>query len=178
MHHNVWQNGCDAPNRCWIYQRTRMICQHDIRLAIADDADCIARMSRDFIEYGLGWRWTAERINKCMQDAATNVAVVDNGERLSAFAIMEYQEECGHLLLLAVDAIDRQRGVATALMRWHEQVALTAGISTIFLEARTRNTAARAFYKKLGYSEVRVDKGFYRGHEDGVRLSRNLRVPA
>lgn len=153
-----------------------MIAQHEVRLARLGDAQLIARMSRDFIEHGLGWRWTSERITKCMNDAATNVAVVDNGERLSAFAIMEYQEECGHLLLLAVDAVDRQRGVATALMRWHEQVALTAGIATIFLEARTRNAAARAFYKKLGYSEMKVDKGFYRGREDGVRLTRNLRV--
>ena len=62
-----------------------MIAQHEIRLALPADADAIARMSRDFIEYGLGWRWTPERIAGCMRDAATNVVVVDDANGIAGF---------------------------------------------------------------------------------------------
>jgi ribosomal-protein-alanine N-acetyltransferase len=153
-----------------------MITQHEIRLALPVDASAIARMSRDFIEYGLGWRWTPERIATCMHDPATNVAVVDDAAHLAGFAIMEYHDEDAHLTLLAVSSASRRRGIGSALMAWLEATALTAGIASIYLEARTRNSEARAFYKSLGYREIRVDRGFYRGREDGVRISKDLRA--
>jgi [ribosomal protein S18]-alanine N-acetyltransferase len=153
-----------------------VITQHEIRLALPVDANAIARMSRDFIEYGLGWRWTPERIATCMHDPATNVVVVEDGGQIAGFAIMEYRDEDAHLTLLAVNAISRRRGIGTALMVWLETTALTAGIASIYLEARARNGEARAFYKRLGYREIRVDRGFYRGREDGVRISKDLRA--
>src|SRR4051795_9281782 len=45
-----------------------------IRLATAAHARSIAEMSREYIEYGLGWSWTQARVLKAIQDEATNVA--------------------------------------------------------------------------------------------------------
>ena len=151
-----------------------MISQHDIRLAQPGDASRIAGMSRDFIECGLGWRWTADRVAKCMRDAATNVVVTGDGMQLSGFAIMEYRDDEAHLLLLAVQLAARRRGVGTALMSWLEATVLTAGIRTVYLEARLRNDEARAFYGKLGYRELAIRPRYYRGREDAVRLAKDL----
>jgi len=41
-------------------------------------------MSRDLIEYGLGWKWTAARIHRCLHDDSTNVAVAREGNDLVA----------------------------------------------------------------------------------------------
>lgn len=151
-----------------------MITDYDIRLAVPDDVYPIAVMSRDFVEYGLGWRWTPERILSTLDDAATNVAVAREGERLVGFGIMQYKEDEAHLILLAVQDSHRRRGIGTALVRWLETTALTAGIGLIYLEARITNGPARAFYRRLGYMEVATVRGYYLGREDCVRIAKDL----
>ena len=46
-----------------------------IRFATRADALGIAEMSRDFIEYGLGWSWTRERILRSLRQRDTNAIV-------------------------------------------------------------------------------------------------------
>ena len=151
-----------------------MIADPDVGLARPDEARRIAEMSRDFIEHGLGWKWTPARILRCLADPATNVAVARERGELIGFAIMEYKEDEAHLVLFAVGAAHRRKGMGSALLAWLEKSALTAGIGLIYLEARTGNAAARAFYQKHGYSEIARVRGMYRGREDGVRLARDL----
>ncbi len=153
-----------------------MISDHEVGLARLADAHRIAEMSRDFIEYGLGWKWTAARILLCLRDDSTNVAVAREGDDLTGFAIMQYKEEEAHLLLFAVSAAHRRQGVGSALLSWLEETALTAGVGLIYLEARTRNAEARAFYRQHGYSEIARVRGMYRGVEDGVRIAKDLWV--
>ncbi|MBV8210187.1 MAG: GNAT family N-acetyltransferase [Burkholderiaceae bacterium] len=151
-----------------------MITQHEIRLAFDADADSIASMSRDCIEYGLGWSWRPSRVRRSIADAATNVVVCSQSHALAGFAIMKYGEEEGHLLLLAVDARLRRRGVGSALMAWLEATARTAGLGVIRLETRRGNLAAQAFYGRLGYHPVARVRGWYGGVEDGVRFAKDL----
>ncbi len=154
-----------------------MISNHDVGLARRDDAQRIAEMSRDSIEYGLGWKWTAGRIVRCLSDDATNVIVAREGGELIGFAIMQYKDDEAHLLLFAVGAAHRRRGVGSTLLSWLETTALTAGIGVIALEARTRNAAARAFYRCHGYREIALVRGMYRGKEDGIRIAKDLWTP-
>ena len=147
-----------------------------IRLAAPGDALAIARMSRDLIEQGLGWSWTAARVRQSIDDAQTNVVValgIDGG--LLAFAIMKYRDDDAHLLLLAVQPAQQRRGIGTALVAWLEKVAMTAGAERICLEARITNAAARAFYGRLGYVEAQVLPGYYSGVEASVRMAKTLR---
>jgi len=151
-----------------------MILNHAIRLATFDDAPRIAEMSRDLIEHGFRWKWTPPSIRNAIRDRATNVAVAPADKGVVGFAIMRYLDDEGHLVLLGVDPAHRHKGVASALMAWHESTALTAGIGTIYIEARASNQGARAFYSKLGYSEVQRVRGYYSGIEDGVRFAKDL----
>jgi ribosomal-protein-alanine N-acetyltransferase len=151
-----------------------MILDHAIRLATFDDAPRIAEMSRDLIEHGFRWKWTPPSIRNAIRDRATNVAVAAADKGIVGFAIMRYRDNEAHLVLLGVDPGHRHKGVATALMAWHEATALTAGIGTVYIEARANNEGARAFYRKLGYREVQQVRGYYGGIEDGVRLAKDL----
>ena len=151
-----------------------MISQHVIRLARPSDAVGIARMSRDYIERGLGWGWTATRVLRSIRDRATNVAVIHQGGNLLAFGIMRYDDRTAHLLLLAVHPARRRRGMAAALLAWLEAVARTAGIERILVETRVGSEPARAFYRSRGYSEVERVAGYYRGVEDALRLQKDL----
>ena len=150
----------------------------EIRLARLPDALGIAQMSRDFIEYGLGWSWDAARIARRIRHRATNVIVAEVGAELVGFALMEYADDEAHLLLFGVEPVYRRRGIASSLLAWLESTATTAGIELIFLEARATNAAARGFYAARGYREIAILPRYYSGREDAVRIGKDLAIAA
>ena len=148
----------------------------DIRLAGRADAVPIAALSRDRIEHGLGWSWTAPRVLRSLADSSSNVAVAraPGGGALLGFGIMKYHDDEAHLLLLAVRAETARQGVGRALLTWLEASAQVAGIGAVYLESRLANGAARAFYARHGYREIQVLPGYYQGREAAVRLAKDL----
>ena len=145
-----------------------------IRLARIADAAEIAAMSRDQIEQGLGWSWNEARVRRAIESPDTNVAVLGDSGKLSAFGIMVYRDEIAHLMLFSVRPEQRRRGLGRNLLHWLEAVARTAGIPRISLECRLENGPARNFYADQGYHEMAIHKGYYRGVEDAVRLEKWL----
>jgi len=145
-----------------------------IRLATARDASDVADLSRRAVEHGLPWSWTPARVAKAIADPNTNVIVARIADALTGFGVMEYQDETAHLVLFAVDAPGRRKGVGSQLLAWLEKVAAAAGIAQIHLEARADNAAALAFYRKHGYRDQAEVLGMYYGAEDGVRLVKML----
>ena len=151
-----------------------------IRLALVLDAPMIAEMSRDYVEYGLGWSWTAARVLAAVNNQATNVAVMEAtaiaGFGITGFGIMHYGDDSAHLALLAVRPALQRRGLGTRLLDWLEQPARVAGIECIRLEARADNPTAIAFYRRQGFREAGRITGYYRGTVDAVRLEKRLDV--
>lgn len=141
-----------------------------VRLAARRDAGVIAVMSRELIEQGLGWSWTARRVARTIDDPDSNVIVATHGRRIVGFASMHYREERAHLLLLAVANDWQRRGIGSALWRWLETTALVAGVRFIHLEVRERNRAAQRFYRALGFTAEETVRGYYRGVESAVRM--------
>lgn len=142
-----------------------------IRLAMPDEARALAAMSRDWIEHGLGWSWTAARVSQAIVDASTNVAVLVRDEQLKGFGIMQYlDDDTAHLGLLAVSPVLRHQGMGRQLLVWLEESAQVAGSTAIRLECRADNINAIAFYRHLGYRQVGTVSGYYEGHVDAVRL--------
>jgi ribosomal-protein-alanine N-acetyltransferase len=152
-----------------------MITEYPVTLALRADARDISVLSRDAIERGLGWSWTARRVLKSINDPSTNVVVARRQGNLLGFAIMKYTDDEAHLLLLAVHAALRRAGVGSALLAWLEATVGVAGVGSIRLETRANNTAARAFYRDHGFVETDVCEGYYQGVEDAVRLVKEMR---
>jgi ribosomal protein S18 acetylase RimI-like enzyme len=140
------------------------------------DAPLLANMSQQFVESGLKPAWGAVRIGWHIRDADSVVLTARGGDRITGFAIMRFADESAHLNLLAVAPAQRRQGVARALLGWLEQTALTAGTFKIGLELRAGNTAARAFYARLGYQECGEVPGYYQGVETAIRLTRDVRA--
>lgn len=145
-----------------------------IRLANADDALSIARMSRDLIEQGLGWSWTPLRVRRSIRDASTNVALALQGDSPVGFGIMKYRDDEAHLLLLAVAPGLARQGIGSELVAWLEAAARIAGIGQVYLEARFANAVGRAFYRRLGYAEIQTVPGYYAGVEASIRMAKDL----
>jgi [ribosomal protein S18]-alanine N-acetyltransferase len=145
-------------------------------LATPADAYPIALMSRDLIEYGLsGWSWPPERVARSIQARDTVVLVAAVQRHINGFAIMSFGDVQAHLSLLAVRPSHQRCGIGRRMMEWLEESALVAGIATIDLELRVKNSAARDFYRALGFKEIAYVPGYYRGVETGLRMSRDIR---
>jgi ribosomal-protein-alanine N-acetyltransferase len=145
-----------------------------LQLATPADASAIASMSRLLIEYGLKWRWTAERVAASIRDPDVNVLVARTGGRLVGFAIMRYGDDSAHLDLLAVSPAYRRSGIARRLLGWLEKCAVVAGIFQVALEVREGNEAAQLFYRRGGYRPIAHLPGYYQGVEGAIRMGRDL----
>jgi len=132
-------------------------------------------MSRDYIEHGLPWTWTTGRVEAAICDPETNVVVVGERGSICAFGVMSYPDDDAHLLLFAVRGAQQRRGVGSAILRWLEAAARTAGAKRIRVECRRDNIAARNFYCEHGYDELSITTKFYRGLKDGIHLVKWLR---
>ncbi len=146
-----------------------------LRLASPSDAYVIALMSRELIEAGLsGWTWDPQRVARAIR-ARDTVVLAAAQNPLVGFAIMNFGDASAHLSLLAVKPTHHRCGIGRRMMAWLEESALVAGIATINLELRTTNSAAREFYRALGFRETTRIPGYYQGVETALRMSRDIR---
>lgn len=152
-----------------------MVQDVELKLAKLDDAKRIGAMSRDLIERGLPWSWSAARITKHIRcpDSVVLTAWIEG--QLVGFAIMHFLDESAHLNLLAVDPCYRRLGIGRRLIEWLEESARVAGTFIVSLEVRVSNRGARGFYRKLAYQEIVDIPGYYCGREAALRMSRDLR---
>ncbi len=161
----------------------------ELGLARRADAPMLARVSRDYIERGLPWRWKSARLRSLIADRDTVVLCArskplrleDLGAtetrslgNLLGFGAMTYERDSAHLMLLATLPRARRRGIGSHLLRWLEKTARTAGIERITLEVRARNSGARTFYREHGYYERDYIPRYYDGEESAFRMTRSL----
>jgi len=150
--------------------------QHvELKLARLRDAQPIAQMSRELVEWGLPWSWTPGRVARYIRDPDSVVLTAWAGERVIGLAIMQFYAETAHLNLLAVEPAARRLGIARRLLEWLEETARVGGIFAVSLEVRAGNMGARAFYRMLGYQEIRALPGYYSGRETAIRMTHDLR---
>ena len=145
-----------------------------LKLARPADARTIANMSRDLIEYGLRWRWTAKRVEASIRAIDVNVLVARIDDRIIGFGIMRYGDDDAHLDLLAVAPAYRRLGVGRQLLEWLEKCAVVAATFRVALEVRASNDGAQRFYERMGYRALVQIPGYYQGTEAALRMSRDL----
>ena len=148
----------------------------ELKLVRQGDALRIARMSRDLVEHGLPWTWTPQRVIAHIRGRDSNVLGAWHEGRLVGFAIMQFYAERAHLNLLAVQPAARRLGIGQRLVEWQEEVARAGDIPVVNLEVRANNPGAQAFYRRLGYRQVKYLPGYYQGREAAIRMRHDLRV--
>ena len=79
-----------------------------------------------------------------------------------------------HLLNLTIAPPWQGQGHGSALLRTVQGHAAALGLATLWLEVRQGNERARALYRRRGFAEVGLRKGYYpaaHGREDAVVMS-------
>ncbi len=146
-------------------------------LAQPQEAERIARMSRELIEAGLPWSWTPARVLRHIQDRHSSVVVARSARRVAGFALMQFGDETAHLNLMAVMPAWRRHGCGRRMLEWLFATADTAGILRIDLELRADNTAAKSFYEALGFIAGEVRPHYYSRIEAALCMSKRLYAP-
>jgi len=148
-----------------------------LQFASLADAAALATMSRDLIEVGLPWRYRAQSLRQLIADADTVTLVARDEDALAGFGVMRIGDERAHLLLMAVRPVRQRHGVGRSMLQWLIASAATAGVASVHVELRARNTAAQAFYLAHGFAETLRVPGYYAGRESAIRMLRMLRAP-
>ena len=146
-----------------------------IEFARTADIAAIARLSRDEIEHGLGWRYTPRHLAWLLRHKQKNVVAAHIDDTLAGFGIMTYHQHQANLDLLAVKVQFRHNRIGTHLVAWLSKVALMAGIYNVYVQVRATNGIALAFYCDLGFQQLDVLPGYYNGVESAVIMARSLR---
>lgn len=79
------------------------------------------------------------------------------------------------LLNVAVDPAARGRGLGAVLLELMERRGRELGGQTVFLEVRRSNERGLALYRKAGFEQIGLRKGYYAGNrEDAIVLCKRL----
>jgi ribosomal-protein-alanine N-acetyltransferase len=84
------------------------------------------------------------------------------------FAVSLYEEF--HINKIATDLRLRHRGYGRSLLEDALSRARSAGSTSITLEVRVSNAAARQFYRSYGFTEAYRRRGYYQDGEDALVL--------
>lgn len=108
------------------------------------------------------------------QDGQVVAAAVINQRQMPEYAQCRWSREVPEeavtvLHTLAVDPAFRGKGCGSAFVAFYEAFARQRGSFDLRMDTQEKNTAARAFYDKLGYTEVGVVSCTFNGIA-GVRL--------
>lgn len=95
----------------------------------------------------------------------------EDGEVLGYCGFLFAADE-GEVPNVCVAAAARRRGVGTCLMEALCEEAKQCGIAVLFLEVRQSNTAAKELYRRSGFEEIGIRKGFYELPKEDAILMR------
>ena len=80
----------------------------------------------------------------------------------------------GRIITIDVAPEAQKSGLGTRLLKGAEEELIKAGCGHVSLEVAVDNQVALRFYKKMGYSVVRVLPRYYLGSVDGLMMGKKL----
>jgi len=102
--------------------------------------------------------WDAlEMSAHCRKDICLGV-----GDPLSAFLICSHMGDQSEILTIATCPTDRQKGLARDLLDHTIDTLRGLNVAELFLEVAEDNDAAKALYRKAGFSPIGRRPGYYR----------------
>jgi ribosomal-protein-alanine N-acetyltransferase len=70
--------------------------------------------------------------------------------------------------ILDIKKEKRERGIGSRLLLHAMKCEGEAGVESLFLEVREKNTAARRLYSSAGFAEIGFRKNYYKNPDDNA----------
>jgi [ribosomal protein S18]-alanine N-acetyltransferase len=145
-----------------------------VRPAKRDDLPRVLAIAR---ACGTAAQWSQQQYEKILASTATDAIVflvVVMGNDLSGFMVGHAAAGDWEIENIAVDPSVQHTGLGSHLLGAFLD-CIRQRASSVFLEVRESNAAARKLYKKLGFAEVGRRKTYYQSPpEDAILLKRSF----
>ncbi len=116
--------------------------------------------------------WSVEMLRPELPDDSHEFLLAVEGEELLGYVGLMTVLDEGYLSNIAVSPEHRRQGIAEALLKALLMRARARKLAFVTLEVRAGNTPAQALYRKLGFTEVGVRRGYYEHpREDAVLMT-------
>jgi len=136
------------------------------------DVDAVLTLERSVQAYP----WT--RGNFCDALASGYLCLVDEStDGLRSFAVLMPGVGEAEVLNIGVAAAHQRKGLGREMLAAMLAEALARQLTRVFLEVRAGNQAAIALYRRAGFNEVGMRRGYYRnatGSEDALVMACDL----
>lgn len=98
-------------------------------------------------------------------------------DEICSYAVLMMGVEEAELLTICVSASQQRRGFGRSMLNGMLAIARDKNMRRVFLEVRASNAAAIALYRKVGFVEVGLRRGYYQnknGSEDAMVMAFDL----
>jgi len=109
---------------------------------------------------------------------AEQAATADGKSTVAGFIVAEANGKVGHVISIDVLPASRRSGLGSKLLLTAEDRLRSLDCRNVVLETAVDNTAALAFYKRQGYSVLKVHPRYYSNGVDAFVLGKSLAQPS
>ena len=142
-----------------------------IRTMTHDDLSSVVAIETQNYEFP----WGEDIFIDCFR-AGYECHVCEELDKVLGYCILSFGPGEAHILNISVDPNAQKLGIGRKMLEYLIELARDRA-ETIFLEVRPSNTVALALYKKTGFNEIGIRKGYYpaaEGREDALMLAMEL----
>jgi ribosomal-protein-alanine N-acetyltransferase len=125
--------------------------------------------------------WSREMLlgELSQQPTSRHYLVADDNGAIAGYAGLLGAGWQGDVVTLAVAADQWGRGVGSALLEALLAEAARRGCHEVFLEVRTDNTRAQQLYRRYGFAEIGIRRGYYQpSGADALVMRKSLTMAA
>lgn len=116
--------------------------------------------------------WTKEFLTRVLRSEDIVFETALSEGKTVGYCVLRHVLDEGEIFNIAVSAAERGRGIGECLLRNTLDRGRSLELDRIHLEVRAGNTGAIALYKKLGFTPVAVNQGYYsRPREDAIIMT-------
>ncbi len=120
--------------------------------------------------------WTLGNFSDALRSKYQCKVYEDDGV-VRGYAVLMLAVDEAELLDIAIEAEQQRRGLGRRLLEEMMVLARRANKHRVVLEVRASNAAAIGLYRKAGFAEIGLRRGYYPaadGREDAILMGRNL----
>ena len=124
------------------------------------DIDAVMRMEKELFADD-AWSDTMFWSELAERDTRTYVVAVDGDDVVGYAGLCAYSDDICYVQTIGVTASHQRKGIGTALLVALLDAADGRGVRHVDLEVRADNTSAIDLYRKHGFAELGLRRGYY-----------------
>lgn len=114
--------------------------------------------------------WSCRAITDCICTEGAMCFVAKDERGIVAYVLGRLIAPEGEIYRVAVRPESRKRGIGYRLLDYSVKTSRGAGLESLFLEVRSKNTAAINLYSAYGFKRIGTRKNYYKNPDDDAIL--------